>query len=139
MKLLIAAVAATLALSACATTAPSDAQRLALYQAHAGEPVSRVRYINPRGWDRIDDEHIVLMMRPHEQYLLRLSGPCLAWSSGAPVIGISTMSEMVLSRFDRITANGAPMGCRIDEIRPLDVAAVRVGERQLRVQPPSGT
>lgn len=134
MKMIAIALAAAAALAGCATHGPTDSQRLALYQAHAGEPLNQIRYITPQGWDRIDDQHIVLTMRPREQYLLRLSGPCLTWSSGPPVIGIKTHMGSVLSKFDSITANGAPMSCRIDEIRPLDTAALRAGEQALRAQ-----
>ena len=55
----------------------SDTDRLALYQTHAGAPVKQIRYMEPMGWDRIDDQHVVLQMRPNESWLLRLTGPCL--------------------------------------------------------------
>ena len=134
MKAIVTLLVGALGLAGCATHGPTDSQRLAMYMSHAGEPVNQVRYYNPQGWERIDDAHIVLTMRPREQYLLTLSGPCLQWSTGMPVIGIQTTMGTVLSRFDRVTANGVPMSCSIHEIRPLDAAAVRAGEQALRAQ-----
>lgn len=117
----------------CASTRLSDAERLALYEAHAGAPVNQIRYLDPIGWDRIDDEHVVLQMRPNESWLLRLSGPCLQWTTGSPFIGLSTFSGMTLSRFDKVVAPGSSqLSCLIQEIRPLDVKALRAAEKGLR-------
>ena len=116
---------AVLALAACATTRMSDSERLALYQAHAGEPVKDIRYINPIGWEKIDDDHLLLNMRPTESYLLRVAGPCLEWAGGSPTIIVSNNLNRLSAKFDRISVPGNPASCRIEEIRPVDVAAVR--------------
>ena len=128
-----------LSLAACATAGPRGADRLAIYQAHAGEPVRQIRYFSAMGWDRVDDDHIVLSMRPRESWLLKISGPCLDWASGSPVIRLSSQGGWVSSKFDRIHAGDSPMSCRIEEIRPVDVAAVRAAEAAWRDQDPSGT
>ena len=128
-----------LSLVACASAGPRGADRLALYQAHAGEPVRQIRYVNAMGWDRLDDEHILLSMRPRETWLLRISGPCLDWAGGSPLITLSSQGGWVSAKFDRIHAGDSPISCRIEEIRPVDVAAVRAAETALRDQPPSGT
>lgn len=134
MKAVLASVLIALGVAACATNRPSDADRLALYQAHAGAPVKQVLYRDPLGWDRIDDQHVVLEMRPRERWLLTLSGPCLSWSSGSPFLGISSMSGMTLSIFDRVVAPGSQLSCSIQEIRPLDVEALRTAEDALRAR-----
>lgn len=131
MKAIIA-TAIALVLAGCATGRISDTDRLALYQQHAGAPVNQIRYIDPMGWERIDDQHVVLQMRPNESWLLRLSGPCLAWSNGSPFLGLSSFSGMTLSRFDKVIAPGSQLSCLIREIRPLDVKALRAGEKALR-------
>ena len=77
MKALLLSTIAIAVLAGCASTRMSEADRLALYQAHAGEPVKQIRYYNAMGWDRIDDQHVVLHMRPNESWLLTVSGPCL--------------------------------------------------------------
>lgn len=128
----ITAAAAALVLTGCATGRLSDTQRLALYQQHAGASVSQIRYRDPIGWDRIDDQHVVLQMRPNESWLLRLSGPCLQWSNGSPFLGLSSFSGMTLSLFDKVIAPGSQLSCMIQEIRQLDVKALRAAEKALR-------
>ena len=71
-------------------------------------------------------------MRPNESWLLRLSGPCLQWSNGSPFLGLSSFSGMTLSLFDKVIAPGSQLSCMIQEIRPLDVKALRAAEKALR-------
>ena len=122
---LLLLAAATLA--ACSTLPRmSDAEKLALYTSHAGPPVSDVRYTSPIGWDRIDDEHVVLNMRPRESYLLTVSGPCLDLGGWSPTLGVETRTPMRLTTgFDRIHVADSPVSCRIQQIRLVDMAAVR--------------
>ena len=116
-------------LAGCMTDGPTRAERLAAYQAHAGEPVDKIHYFSPLGWDKVDDEHIVVTMRPREQYLMRLSGPCLDFAGSAPAIAISSQAGWVSAKFDRVTASGSPASCRIEEIRPVDVRAMRAADQ----------
>ena len=139
MKAILIPVLAAVALAACATTPMNDADRLALYQAHAGEPVNQVRYLDPMGWDRIDGQHVVLDMRPNESWLLTLSGPCLDWSHGSPFLKVATLNG-VMSRYDKIIVPDSQMSCQIREIRPLDVQALRAAKKELEAaQASSGT
>jgi len=130
---------AVLSLAACATTGPTDSERLALYMAHAGAPVKHVRYITPMGWERVDGSHVVLNMRPRESWLLTLPGNCLDWGSGSPFLTVNTQTGWLMTKFDSIKVSGAPISCRIDEMRPIDMQAVRAAEKQLRDQASSGT
>lgn len=139
MKALIVPLIAVLGLGACATNRLSDTDRLALYDAHAGEPVKQIRFYNAMGWDRIDDEHVLLSMRPNETWLLKVSGPCLDWGSGSPVLRLSSTGPYVMAKFDRILTDGSPVSCRIEEIRPVDVKAVRAAETAMRAQASAGT
>lgn len=132
MKTMFAAVLVALGLTACASNRISDTDRLALYQAHAGAPVKQVRYLDPIGWDRIDDQHVVLQMRPNESWLLTLSGPCLNWSNGSPFLKVSVANGMTLTPFDKVIVADSQISCQIREIRPLDMKAVRAGENALR-------
>ena len=132
MKAMLVAIFAALGVAACATGRLSDADRLALNQAQAGAPVKQVRYLDPIGWDRIDDQHVVLQMRPNESWLLTLSGPCLNWSSGSPFLKVSVANGMTLTPFDKVVVADSQISCQIREIRPLDIKAVRAGENALR-------
>ena len=137
MKAILPLLAA-LALAACATPRMSDPDRLAMHLAHAGEPVSQIRYFNPIGWHRVDGDHLVLDMRPGQSWLLRVSGSCLDWNNSI-ALGISSSAGWVSTRFDRIYSNDAPMSCVIQEIRPLDRKALRADENARRAQSASGT
>lgn len=118
-------------LAACATTRMSDAETLALYRAHAGEPLRTVRYYDPVSWEEVDEDHLLLTMRPREVYLLRISGPCLDWGGASPTIAISSQAGFVSAGFDRVSVPGVPAGCRIEEIRPVDIAAVRAARERM--------
>ncbi|QDA58025.1 DUF6491 family protein [Thermomonas aquatica] len=139
MKALIIPMLAVLGLGACATNRASDADRLAMYQAHSGAPVKQIRFYNAMGWDRIDDEHVLLSMRPKETWLMKVSGPCLDWGSASPVLRLSSTGPYVMAKLDRILTDGSPVSCRIEEIRPVDVQAVRATEAALRAQASEGT
>jgi hypothetical protein len=135
MKAIFASALAALCLSACAGNPISDTDRLALYLGHAGAPVKQVRYVDPIGWDRVDDQHVVLEMRPNESWLLALAGPCLNWGSGSPFLKVSTANGLTLTPFDKVIVPGSQISCQIREIRPLDIKAVRAGENALREKP----
>ena len=126
---------ASLSLAACASTGRmSESDKLALYSSHAGAPVRDIRYYTPIGWDKIDGQHLLLTMRPTEVWLLRLSGPCLDWGGSSPTILLNRLTDSRLSvNFDRISTPGvaSPVSCRIEEIRPVDVAAVRASQRAM--------
>jgi hypothetical protein len=141
MKAIIVPLVAILGLAACASNRPSDADRLALYEAHAGAPVKQIRNYSAIGWDRVDGEHILLTMRPREVWLVRLSGPCLDWGSGSAQLELSSQTGWVVPKFDRVKIKGSPVTCRIEEIRPVDEKAVRAAQGQLRAgaQGASGT
>ncbi len=91
------------------------------------------------GWDRIDGEHVLLNMRPKESWLLTLSGNCLDWGTGSPFLAVNSQTGWLITKFDSIKVAGSPVNCRIKEIRPVDMQAVRVAEKQLRDQASSGT
>ena len=139
MKALIVPLIAVLGLGACATNRLSDTDRLALYDAHAGAPVKQIRFYNAMGWDRIDDEHVLLNMRPKETWLLKVSGPCLDWGSASPTLRLSSSGAYVMAKFDRILTEGSPVSCRIEEIRPIDVKAVRAAQDAMPHQASAGT
>lgn len=130
--------AATLLLGACATDRLSDTDRLALYRAHAGEPVSSFSMFGTSldGWAPLGDQALAVYTRPKQGYLLELTGPCqdLGWT---PAITITNQSGRVYSRFDKVLVLGGPsnptrMPCYIQSIRPLDVAGLRQAEKDLR-------
>ena len=139
----LAALLAVLA-TACATGASrSDGERLALYSAHAGAPVNKFRYYGSlNSWTGLGDDALAVWTRPSEAWLLNLSGPCPDLEF-AHAITVSNTFNMVSARLDSVTVHGTgtmQIPCRIEQIRPIDVQALRAAEREAREAPqPSGT
>lgn len=117
-----------IALAACASNVPR-AERLAHYQSFAGEPVRQIRYFSPQGWEEVDQNHILLTMRPTEAYLVRLSGPCLDYDNGAVAMLITNTGGWVQNKFDYVSFGGAGLRCRIEEMRPIDMHGLRAARQ----------
>lgn len=137
MKRIATMLLATALLAGCATTGRlGDAERLQLYRAHAGAPVRDFHYFTSfNGWTALGDSALAVWTRPSQAYLLTLDGPCLDLEF-APAIGVTNMTGVVSARFDRVLVYGGSrigrVPCRIAEIRPLDVKALKVAEKELR-------
>lgn len=124
-------VASTLALSAASGFAyerPRDAARLARYEPFAGEPLKNIPYYTPMNWEVIDDQNILVTMRPKVAYLMQIAGPCVRDHRGSPVLAISSAAGRVSAGFDRVTVGGH-MTCKIEEIRAIDLVAMREAEK----------
>ncbi len=122
---------AVLMIGCASTPREADGERLARYQAHAGEPVSKIPYSpsRSRGFDVIDDEHLLLMQSPSRNWLVRVDPPCLAMGS-SPYLLIDSQDNQLTTNFDAVISRSQPgMRCRIREIRPLDMNAVREEEK----------
>jgi hypothetical protein len=122
-------------LAACATTRMDDPQKLALYQGQAGAPVKSIRYVDPIGWQRIDNFHLVLDVRPRESWLVSMTGPCLDWGSGDQAISISHNGGVVSPGLDVVNFPRSRISCRIGEIRLVDPVAVRDARNALASTP----
>lgn len=134
----VMALACALLLGACATDAGlREAQKLAIYQAHAGAPVDSFRYFGSiNGWTPLGDGAIALWTRPGEAWLLDLYGPCPDIPY-APVISVTSQMGRVSTRFDKVMARSRgsiEIPCTIRQIRPLDVKAIRQAEKLARDQ-----
>ena len=136
-RLPIAAMLLAGVVSACASTGKmSDADKLALYSIHAGEPVDSFRTLGSgiTGWTPLTDQAIAVWTRPSEAWLLDLDGGC----SGirfAQAIGLDDSTGRVSARFDRVhvrDTGGMGSSCQITAIRPLDVSALKQAQHELR-------
>jgi hypothetical protein len=139
MKRLIPLVlAAATALSGCATDGKqTDAEKLAFYRSYAGAPVKDFQYFGRlNGWAPLGDGALAVWTKPAEGYLLELTGPCQDLDY-APAISITQFGSRVSARFDEVVPVGGgtasiKIPCRIETIRPLDVKALRAGQKELR-------
>ena len=125
---------AALALAACGTfPRTTDAEKYALYEANAGESVDHLRYFGTiNGWTPLGDSALALWTRPSEAWLLDLSGTCqdLTFTNA---IGLTSSMNRVNARFDKVLvrSRGAiSIPCHIQQIRPLDVKAIRAAEKR---------
>jgi hypothetical protein len=137
MKRTLLLLALGLSLGACSTTRMSDAETLALYKAHAGEPVKSFQYLGHlSGWTPLGDTALAVWTKPTQAYLLELYGPCNDLEF-APAISLSSIANSVSARFDNVYVHGggAPnirLPCRIENIRLLDVKGLKQAQKNLR-------
>ena len=138
MKRFFLLLAVGFALTACATTPKqSDAEKLALHLAQAGEPVKDFRYFGSlNGWSPLGDSALVVWTKPSEAFLLELYGPCSNLNY-APAITLSNTMGHVSARFDSVNVRGGgssnmDIPCRIQTIRPLDVKGLKQAQQKLR-------
>jgi hypothetical protein len=136
MKALVFAVLSTLAFSACAADARvSDADRLALYRANAGQPVANFQYFGRLdGWTPLGDAALAIWTKPNTAYLLELKGKCLDLDF-AQAITVTNQMGRVYSNFDKVIVLGRgpnQMPCWIKEMRPIDVKALKAAEQEKR-------
>lgn len=132
----LSAALALIAMSACATDPKQrDADRLALYRAHAGAPVQAFQYYGRLdGWTPLGDSALAVWTRPSQAYLLELQGRCPDLDF-ASAITVSNQAGRVYSRFDKVMVLGhgaLPFPCHIGQIRPLDVKAIKQAQRDMR-------
>lgn len=128
---------ASLALAGCSSLGSTaaterEAASLARYQAAAGEPVGSFRFFRIDGYNVLGESAVSVWTSPRQAYLVAVEEPCpgLRWSLS---IGLTSSMSRVYADFDRVqTRDGS---CRIDSIRPVDVAALRDSERAARQAP----
>ncbi|QWP79374.1 hypothetical protein J5226_12190 [Lysobacter sp. K5869] len=134
---LLAAALAAAALAGCASAGPKldDAQRLALYRAHAGAPVDHFQYFGSiDGWTPLGDSALALWTRPNRAYLLELQGRCQDLDF-AQAITVTNQMGSVHRRFDKVIVLGQQsikIPCFIDRILPLDVKALKQAQKEMR-------
>lgn len=120
-------------LAACATSPRNTAAELGLYRSHAGAPVSSfLRTGMLTQWTPLGDAALAVWTSPSRAWLLDVSScPDLEWAHG---ISLSDTNGQVSARFDRVQPLGVgrAVPCRIEQIRPLDVRAIREAERMAR-------
>ena len=127
-----------LGVAGCSSTPrASDAERLAFYQAHAGEPVNSFRMVGRlNGWTSLGTTALTVWTRPNEAFLLDVT-PCQDLPF-AQAITISNFANTVTVRFDTVTPIGPGTNqntrfpCRITQIRPVDVKALNQSREEVR-------
>ena len=134
MKAFLLSLLVPLALAGCASRI-SDADRLALYRAHAGAPVPHFQYFGRLdGWTPLGNTALAVWTRPSEVYLLELQATCQDLDF-ANAISVTNQFGRVYARFDKVIVLGSAVPhvpCWIREIRPVDAKALRAAEQEKR-------
>jgi len=140
---------ALLLVTACAEQPRmTPAERLELYRAHAGEPVSSFQFTGTLwGWRSLGDGALAVWPRSNQGFLVELTGRCqdLAFAHS---IGLTSSVGRVNAGFDRVIvqlpANRSPnrVGCTIRTIRPINTQVVKeskgdLGEGEVTERDPS--
>jgi len=127
-----------LLVTACAgQPSMTPSERLELYRAHAGEPVSSFQFSGRLwGWRALGDSALAVWPRSNQGYLVELAGRCqdLAF---AVSIGLTSSIGRVSAGFDRVIvrlpSNRTPnrVGCTIRTIRPINAQVVKESKGDL--------
>lgn len=133
MKMLrLCLIAAALFLSACAThRSERTAAQLQRYLDAAGEPVPSFRYFSFNSWTPLGKEHLAVWTKPREAWLIQVMPVCPDLDFAQNIALTSSMNR-VYARFDKIMLHNYT--CRIQSIRPIDVAKLRDLQQEAREQ-----
>jgi hypothetical protein len=127
-----------LALAGCASSNVEQrlAERIALYERHAGAPVDSIPALRMRGFETLGAQAIVVWSDPSRMYLLSLDRPCFGLELRYTV-AVTSSGGFVRPRFDAVTFIEQPsrmlQRCVIESIRPVDAIALRQERRQRRL------
>lgn len=103
-------------------------QRKAFVTQFAGESMSSMPFFRSYDFEPLGDDALLLWESPGRAYLLNVEDFCPDLPS-ARAIAINSKGSTVSARFDSITVSGrgqsANNRCRILEIRPVDVKAMK--------------
>ncbi|GIX35705.1 MAG: hypothetical protein KatS3mg126_1484 [Lysobacteraceae bacterium] len=119
----IAAMLAAL-LAGCAATGAAQrmATRLAEVESVAGSPVESFHFWDLHSWQPLGPRDLLVQTRVDEGWLIRVDEPCSGLEF-ATRIGLSSSQQRVYARFDEVLFER--QRCRIREIRPVDLKALR--------------
>jgi len=143
---LVVVVTCAAMLAACADMqahAQRASARQAAYVAAAGAPVNSFRMFNPLwSWEPLSDTQVAIYTRPNQAFLLDLDGACQNLEF-ATAIGLTSNLHQVSVRFDKVLTGRRYPPCTIMQIRPIDVARLKVEQQAQRkideaARPPSG-
>lgn len=92
----------------------------------AGEPVDSFYLRLMQEWQPLGETHVVVYTAVNEAWLLALDQPCHGIDFAQAIVLTSTGSR-VYRRFDSVRFD--QQFCRIQEIRPIDVRAMKEARR----------
>lgn len=127
----IAVLVTSMTLAACASAPYAQRlhQRQLDYAAAAGAPVTHLNFFRLYSWESLGDSKLALYTKPNKAWLLDVSPNCLQLGYGN-AIAVTSYLHQISVNFDRVIVAGSPVPCAIREIRPIDVARLKVLQRE---------
>ena len=121
------ALSLLVAAAPCAAPKETDAERIARYEAFAGEPVPQVKSFQLWRHELLDDNRLMVWGKPGQTYLLTFREPCteIGW---ARALGLSSTLGTVKAQYDFVSARG--QRCYIATIRPVNERAMREAKKK---------
>ena len=125
----LSALLVALFVSACAGPGPLKRMeaRLAEVESVSGAPVESFHFWRLDRWEPLGRKHVAVWTRIDEAWLIEVQEPCSGLDF-AQVIGLSSSGQRVYQRFDDVLFD--KQRCRIAQIRPIDVKALRALRRE---------
>ena len=130
VRYLILLLLSALLLAAChSNLRQKTAQAKAAYDSAAGAEISSftepLRWVS---WEPLGEKALVVYTRPNRAYLLDVSlCPDLPTASA---IKLSAVAGEITSKLDKVYVGGSRYPCRIEHIRPLDLAKLHAAQNQ---------
>lgn len=131
--IVLPAVAVFALLTASCSTVPYAqrvSERQAAYTAAAGKPVGSFTFFNLYSWEPLGDDQLAVYAQPNKAWLLDVAG-CqdLRFTNS---IGLTSNINQVMVGFDKVLTGRGNFPCTITQIRPVDVASLRVAQEKQR-------
>ncbi|MBE1159268.1 DUF6491 family protein [Dyella acidiphila] len=125
-----------LGLSACVSepSTPSlpQQQRQEAYNAAAGDQVQHFHLVlhDIYSWERLSDTQVVVYTQPTRAYLLDV-WPCSSLNY-TNSIGLTSSANQVAVGADKVIVSHSHLACKIEEIRPVDLAQFKLDKASQR-------
>ncbi|MCK7594070.1 DUF6491 family protein [Pseudomarimonas salicorniae] len=133
VRVLLLVLSCTL-LWACSSTPPLQRMeaRLAEIESVAGEPVESFHFWRLDRWEPLGRKHVAVWTQIDKAWLIEVREPCFGLDY-ATSIGLSSTGQRVFQNFDVVHVD--TQRCRIAEIRPVDVRALRALRKEPDASP----
>jgi hypothetical protein len=113
-------------LASCSTSRERMAAELSEVQRHAGDPVNSLQFFRMDRFEILGRDSIVLWTRPNQAWLIEVDEPCFGLDF-ATSVGVTSNMNRVYRNSDFVVFKD--QRCRIDQIRPIDVKALKAERR----------
>lgn len=126
----VAALAVLLGACSSVPYAQRQAQRQAVYASAAGAPVRSFHFYNLYSWEPLSDTQLAVYTQANRAWLLDVN--LCQNLQFANAIGLTSFAGDVSVNFDKVLAGRNFPPCFITQIRPIDVAKLKLEQQAQR-------